>query len=216
MAEYLASKVQRRDPRVGQARAAEAERLDTYTELPAEIVAFDAASQTATVKVLHKPRLNGEAVDFPDLQEVPVAQIRGGGGFGITLPIKAGDRGTVRFMSRSLENAYLKGEAGEAAQDRAGDLSDGVFHPGGFGAAADAYGDYDGENATFRGPGGALTMAPSGKLAIEGAGEDLVTILFDLIEALRISEDVEGPGFNPAARAALAALKARVNMLKLR
>lgn len=165
MAEYLASKAQRDLPRVAASRGTEAERLDTFTALPGRIVSFDPASQRATVKVMYKPRLNGEVRDFPDLLEVPVVMPRAGG-FAVTFPVAAGDGVQLVFQSRSAEAWYEDGEASEAPQARAHDLSDAVAMVG-MEPKPRILPNYDPTNMTVTGPNGTMTMTPAGDFQVE-------------------------------------------------
>lgn len=141
-------------PRRGQSeeisrQAAASERSDIHTMLPAEIVDFDAATQTATVRVLHVPRLLGKEQPFPDLPAVPVVFPRGAGGV-LTFPIEAGAPGSLMIAERDFSAWYEDGKAHTADTNRMHDLSDAVFVPGGMVAAPGAIPSFNTERAEFR------------------------------------------------------------------
>ncbi|MCF1502203.1 hypothetical protein L0F51_00290 [Afifella sp. H1R] len=101
----------------------QAEREDMWGEMPGKIVSFDKDKQTATVQPLYKKRLNGEPTALPELQEVPVRFPRVGG-FIMTMPVRAGDRVTLRPQMRNNE-AYHEEDQEYAANDaRSFSLSD--------------------------------------------------------------------------------------------
>lgn len=195
---------------------AESERNDVATELPAQVKYFDAKKQQVTLTVLHKPVFNGQEVDFPDLLEVPV-DLHRGGGFVMSLPIKEGDTGMVRFGSRDQDNFQTSGEAKAANTRRFHSFSDGRFVPG---ASPDnkAMTDYDADNFFFGTDDhkNGVRVTPQGTVAIEGAGESALQIMEDLLTILETSSDIEGPGFTPGVRAAIAAVKARLAKMKFR
>lgn len=186
-----------------------------FTHLPGKIVSFDPVKQQATVEVQYKPRHNGQPVDMPDLTEVPVVMPRGGTSYGLTFPIAAGDGVMLKFQSRNMETSYGEGTKAEGPTLRAGDLSDSAAIVG-YEPSPKAFADYDAVNMHLRGPVGGFKLSPEGKMSFKGADdEEMVTILFDLIDTLLQSIDVEGPGFDPATRAALADLKSRTTKIKL-
>lgn len=113
---------------------------DVNTSLPGQIVSFDPATQTATVKVLAKRSLNGVATDYPDLVNVPV-HFQRGGGFVQTMPIQPGDGGQIHFQSRDMSSWQSSGSP-DAGADRYHSLSDAVLVPG-LVDASKAVPDYD-------------------------------------------------------------------------
>lgn len=105
--------------------------------LPATVVAYDEATQLATVKLVpcfrrRDPSQGGAVVcyDPPDLPGVPVA-FPGAGDWSITWPLAAGDAGLVVFADRSLSEWKATGADRTEPQDpRRHDLTDAVFVPG--------------------------------------------------------------------------------------
>jgi Phage protein Gp138 N-terminal domain len=98
------------------------ERQAMWGPTAGKVVSFDPATQTATIQVLYKPKFNGEAMDVPHLEEVPIHFPRSGGG-AITQPVKAGDFVSLTPQMRSTEN-YHSDEDGEASDARSFSLSD--------------------------------------------------------------------------------------------
>ena len=195
---------------------AQDERVDTHVSLPAEIVKVDYAKQTAELKVLWKPRFGDKEVEFPNLLEVPFDQPRGAG-FALTLPIKAGDQGVVRFSGRDQDNWYLDDGPQTLNSDRMNSFSDGVFYPG-LHSQKKAMQAYDGDNL-FVGTDdhkNGYRVTPGGTIAIEGQGESLLQIVADTLATLIASVDIEGPGFEPGVRAEFSSIKDRLEKMKFR
>lgn len=78
---------------------------DSFANLPGEIVSFDSSKQIATVKSMYKPTVDGKAQLAPELVDIPV-NIQRGGGFCMTLPLKAGDNVQLGFEGRDLTFLY--------------------------------------------------------------------------------------------------------------
>ncbi len=104
------------------------------TSLPVKVVGYDPDKQTIKAQIMVKAYVQQEdgstkAVDYPQLEDVPV-QFPGGGDQVMTFPIKAGDEGLVSFSSRSVDSWQQSG--GDQAPQDAGmnNLSSGFFQPG--------------------------------------------------------------------------------------
>ena len=200
------------------------------TTLVGKIVSYDPAKQQATVAIQHKQyhfKDDGsreyEAVDYPELTEVPVLQSRGGG-FAFTKPIKAGDGVMLQFNGRSMDQYYKTGENKEPDSLRMNSLSDAIAIPG-FEPETKALANVDNENFHIRNEAGdaGIKMSPAGKFEMYGqSGEDLVSILHDLLGLLEADQLVinggssAGSGHELSNRAGYADLKGKVAGLKLR
>lgn len=161
------------------------EKNSTWGEIPGQIVSFDPATQTATIQPLFKPTFNGRAVEMPQLLEVPVRFQQGGGG-GITFPIRAGDKVTLRPQMRSLENYLTEGD-GQAEDERAFNLSDMEAHIAGGTDLAGAMKGFDANNTHLRtDPDGNFGVRGSedGKFAIDGAEGNIYDLLATVVELL--------------------------------
>lgn len=209
-------KATRRSRSAGVGVAAQSERQDMFTKLPGQIVSFDPATQTATVKIMHKPVINGKEVTPPELLEVPVVQPRGGG-FSMTAPLGAGDWVDLTFDDVDT-SAFRDGGSQVGSGRRMNSLSDAIATPG-RAPATDVLPNYDSSNlfvGTADGKAG-LRVSPSGKVEIAGPGgaEDLVTIIHELLGHLSGSKTTAiGTPIQHAGD--YGSLQARVASMKLR
>lgn len=161
------------------------ERQAMWGEIPGQIVSFDAAKQTATIQPLYRPKFNGKPVDMPQLLEVPVRFPRGGGG-GMTYPVAAGDRVTLRPQMRSSEN-YLSDDDGAASDARSFNLSDMQAFLDGGESLQDPILGFDNANVHMRfDPAGNFGVKGNaeGKFAIYGTEGNLYDLLVQVVEIL--------------------------------
>lgn len=122
---------------------------DLHTCLPAQIISFDPANQTATVQPqIKRVFVGGNAQDLPPLINVPVWQPRAGG-FCVTLPIKTGDQCLVIFAERAIDQWFKSGKNDEPKNYRTHSLSDGIALVG-MSAEPNAIQNYDPDNLTIR------------------------------------------------------------------
>lgn len=171
------------DDTIGQAITDE--RKAMWGEIPGEIVSFDAVAQTATIKPLYRPKFNGKPIDMPELLEVPVRMVRAGGG-GVTFPVGAGDKVTLRPQMRSTEN-YLSDDDGTASDDRSFNISDMEAHLDGGESLTDPIKNFDNANVHVRfddeGQFG-VRGSKDGKVAIEGAEGNIYLLLARAVEII--------------------------------
>lgn len=86
-----------------------------YFNLPAQVVSYDAETQTCTAQItILGSDVNEEGVRVPArdaaIENVPVMWLSGGGGaHSITLPLQPGDYVELRFSSRSLDRWLTRG-----------------------------------------------------------------------------------------------------------
>src|SRR5690606_8231416 len=104
------------------AKQAQATTDEMWGPIPGEVVSYDAATQTATVKPLYKPLHNGVPVEMPELYEVPIEFPRTGSS-AMTSPIPAGTKVMLNPSMRSREN-YDEGTDGSPSDGRAFHLAD--------------------------------------------------------------------------------------------
>lgn len=155
-----------------------------WGEIPGEVVSFDDKAQTITVQPLYKPQFGGEAVDMPQLFEVPM-RFQRAGGFVITTPIKPGDKVTLRPQMRSSEN-YHGGEDYEASDARTFSLADYEAFLDGGEALTDPIPNFNSENMEIRSADGkfAIEMSEDGKFRMRGAEGNWFDLLASLAELL--------------------------------
>lgn len=105
-------------------------------QLPAEIISYDRQSNRATVRpLITRITTAGERVERATVASVPVLAL-GGGDFGITFPLKAGDRGWIEASDRDI-SLFLQGnEMSRPNTLRLHNFADGRFIP-------DLMADYD-------------------------------------------------------------------------
>lgn len=167
------------------ATQAQAEREAMWGEMPGRIVSFDAEAQTATIQPLYKPRHNGVAVDMPELVDVPVRFQRAGGG-GITFPIKAGDRVTLRPMMRSTQGYHTGGDY-EATDTRSSALSDMEAFLDGGEPLSEPIPNFDADNMHVRFDDDGLygiRGSSDGRIKIEGRDGNIYDLLATAIELI--------------------------------
>lgn len=159
------------------------ERNSQWGEIPGEIVSFNGATQTATIKPLFKPKFNGKPVNMPELLEVPVRFERAGNG-ALTYPVKPGDKVALRPQMRSSENYHTEGD-GAASDARSFNLSDMEAHLAGGESLKDPIPNFDGSNVHMRfdkdGNFG-IKGNEEGKFKIEGKEGNLYDLIATFME----------------------------------
>ena len=167
------------------ATQAAAEQESKMGEMPGEIVSFDPATQTATIKPLYKPKANGVEIEMPELLEVPVRFTRAGKG-GMTFPISAGDKVNLRPQMRSSENYHESGEFSTSSA-RSFHLSDMEAYLDGGESLSSPIENFDSENVHMRfSEDGSFGIKGSseGKIAIEGSEGNVYTLLAQAIRLI--------------------------------
>jgi hypothetical protein len=177
-----------------------AQLYDVHVCLPARVETYDAATQKATIKPLLKKRYKVEknATELPVITDVPVQWPSAAAGAAyLHLPLSAGDLGMAVFCERSLD-AWLqgKGQIVDPQDPRHHNLSDAVFVPGlrPFGAplcGADA------ANVVLQNNQMRVEMSPDGKISIEGASEEFLTIVDSILDHLINARVVTALGAMP-------------------
>lgn len=98
-------------------------------QLPAEIISYDRQSNRATVRpLISRLTTNGEKVERATIASVPVLAL-GGGEFGISFPLKAGDRGWIEASDRDISLFLQTSEIARPNTLRLHEFSDGRFVP---------------------------------------------------------------------------------------
>jgi len=107
---------------------------DVHTAMPGSIESFDAAKQTANVRLLLKARREIESGDVEE-QELPVAVnvpvvFPGAGDFRLVFPLAPGDGVLIVFAEASIDRWQALGGLQPTVEDRRFHLSDAVAIPG--------------------------------------------------------------------------------------
>lgn len=142
---------------------------ETRVAMPARLDGYEAGSRRARVQISVPEQLDdGRTVAQPVIPDVPVGTIGGGGG-GMTVPLRGGDTGLVIFMDRDTGAFFSDNESGQQDSGRMHSLNDAVFIPLTLGGGADA----DNVNIT----GATVVIIAAGGVTIEGD----VTVQGDVI-----------------------------------
>lgn len=155
--------------------------------LPAKVEKYIPGEQKANISPLlrKKYKLDGAEVDIPVINNVPVQwpSANGGSSF-LHLPLKAGDVGIAVFSDRSLD-LWLAGDNSKVTPDdvRMHHISDAIFIPG-VNAFKSALQDVPADNAVFQNGDMRIEIDPTGKISIEGAAKEFLTIFDDLLSEL--------------------------------
>lgn len=210
-------------------RALEQARSDLYVARPGVLLSYDPSTSMATVKLVGQMGTMGQTgtewYDLPDLVEVPVMQVYGGGGR-LTFPMAPGDEGLVVFCDRNITEWKQRGSVGVPPTDsRKHDLSDGMFILGAWSKVRGADIPMDGVNlkakegaevmlndkAQMKTPDAEVTV--SDKVLVKNQATTLNAVLTELLTALKSWVDTRGDAPNPGTVAALEAVQAKVNQL---
>lgn len=162
---------------------AQSERETMWGEITGTVVSFDPATQTASIQPDYKPKHNGQPVDMPQLEEVPVRFPRAGG-FVITSPIKAGDKVTLRPQMRSSEEFHTGGDYTPVGDTRSFALSDMEAFLEGGEPLTNPIPNFNPSNMEIRSADGQfkIEMSEDGKFKIEGAQGNVYELLARLAE----------------------------------
>lgn len=160
------------------------ERADMWGPTRGEIVSFDPATQTATVKIKHIKK-DGEGNDLPppDLEEVPVDFGSAGGGR-VTFPVKPGDQVMLKPSMRS-EEADADGKTDDR---RSAALSDMRATVEGGNVPGEGLANFDAENTHFGTDSAGnygLKGNEDGKVGIIGKNGELFDLLNQVLTALK-------------------------------
>ncbi|MCK5603276.1 hypothetical protein KAR91_15440 [Candidatus Pacearchaeota archaeon] len=202
--------------------AIRAEMLEIHTMLPAKVEKYDPDKQKASVSpLLKKKYVDGEIVQLPVINDIPVQWLSGGDAF-IHMPLKVGDIGMVIFAERSLDK-WLSGDGSAVVPDdpRHHNLTDAVFIPG-ISTFTEAFSVSNPDNITIKNNNITIELDPSGKIKIEGATQELLAVL-DSFMANVIGANIIIPGgssagtypLDPTTVAALIQNQADLNTLKI-
>lgn len=164
---------------------AQGERETTWGAIPGEIVSYDAAKGTATVRPLYKPRINGQTVEMPELYEVPVDQSRSGNS-GLTFSIPAGTKVMLAPQMRAWDE-YEEGNDGDPYDARSFHVSNMRASLSGGDSLADPLPNADADNTHLRfnreGTFG-LKGSPDGKVRLDGSEGNIYDLLATAIELI--------------------------------
>jgi len=141
---------------------------------------------TATVQILGQRVLkDGTTSPYPQLQNVPVFTIQGGG-YSLQLPIASGDQCLVVFADRNIDNWYLNGNSQPPLDGRLHDMSDGFALVGINWKGSTAIPAPSSTEARLISQDGLTKIGiQTGKITVQNAAESLLTGLSDLTTAVK-------------------------------
>lgn len=106
---------------------------DVHTHLPAQVVSYNALTNTATIQpCINRFRTedpDNETVTLPEIEDVPVQLVGSGKLFCHRAP-QVGSYGVLHVSEREIETWMLKGGVVDPQSSRRFDISDGFFEPG--------------------------------------------------------------------------------------
>lgn len=166
------------------AQQAQAEREDQWGNMPGEIVDYDHAKGTATIKPLFKKKkADGTDLELPNLLEVPIDFPRTGNS-AITHPLPAGTKVNLSPQMRSMEN-YDVDNQGTFSDARSSNLSDMRATISGGDSLTEPLANVDPDNTHIRfnadGTYG-LRGSPDGKFKIDGSEGNVYDLIATFME----------------------------------
>lgn len=107
---------------------------EVYTQLPGRVESYDAATQTASIKIMIRTpleNLDGDITleDLPVIQSVPVSFARGGQFFE-SFPLTPGDEGMCQFSMRDINEWRRTGQLVDPGDIRTHRIAGATFFPG--------------------------------------------------------------------------------------
>ena len=193
--------------------AIEARLCNMHTCLPGIVTAYDSETQKATVQPeIRRQYINGDTVDLPAIQDVPIVWPRGGGAV-LHFPLAVGDQVLLVFSERSVDE--WKEEGGQVLPEefRKFDLSDAFAIPGGY--PFNNPSEVDGKNVQLKYGNAELKMTQGGKFNLKGVNSELFDLLVQLTNTLAndLTNTMLGP--QPLLGAATyASIKAKLEAMK--
>ncbi|CTQ67104.1 Gp138 family membrane-puncturing spike protein [Roseibium alexandrii] len=172
------------DREVTAAQAQEQSEAD-WGELTGTVESFDPETQTISVKPDYLPIHDGQEVEMPVLQEVPV-RFQRMGGFVVTTPVKKGDRVALRPQMRSSEEFHTEGSYNAPKDKRSKSLSDMEAFLDGGEPLTNPIKNFNTDNMEIRSEDGrfAIEMSEDGKYRMRGAEGNWFDLLAQLAELL--------------------------------
>lgn len=167
------------------AAQAQAESEAAWGEITGTVESFDPETQTISVKPDYLPVHDGEEVEMPVLEEVPV-RFQRMGGFVVTTPVKKGDKVTLRPQQRSSEEFHTEGTYNAPKDTRSRSLSDMEAFLDGGEPLTNPIKNFNNENFEIRSEDGqfAMEMSESGKFRMKGSDGNWFDLLARIAELL--------------------------------
>lgn len=171
-----------------------------HVSVPGTIVSYDAARQTCSVSPQAFLLFGAEEIRLPNLDDVPVCWLRGGG-FIVAMPLTAGDVVDVRFSDRALDDWRGAGQSVKPTDPRTHALADAYVVPMGIQPDANAS-----LSAALAGDDLAIVRDGGAGLTVKANGDVVLGDVVAGVAAQAVTSD-------PLIRAQLAILLAAVQAI---
>lgn len=137
---------------------------DLHTILPGQIINFDPVEQLADIQPQLKRNIDGELINLPVLQQVPIRFLKSGN-FTITFPLAEGDEVAVYIIERSIDNWLENGGIQSPNDTRKFDLSDAFAVPILY-SQGQKITDFDPDNMVIKSTNSDITLSPTGDITV--------------------------------------------------
>lgn len=169
-------------------QAQKAMSLGMKVSSPAQVIKYDKDKQTVDVRPSIKSKgTDGKFVQSPIIYSVPVAFARANSSM-IAMPIKAGDNVNLVYSDRSLDKWKASGSEVENDDDRSHHGSDCVAYVGMY-SEGKALPLNNSEDIIIKNDkeknGLEIRVKPNGHIQIINNGEELITVLDDMLRTIR-------------------------------
>jgi hypothetical protein len=190
--------------------------LNLYTSMPGQVVSYDPAKQTISVKPCIKSTdANGVVTERPQIDNVPVMFPRGKKS-SFTFPIQAGDPVLLVFSMRSLDVWKQKGGIVDPLDFRKFNITDAFAIPGGS-AKSKVLADAHASHARLVNDKAMIEMQEAGKFRITNGTEELLDLMDQLIACLQEAKTTTAIGPQPLwanTQTVLSTIKTKLGTLK--
>ncbi len=192
---------------------------EVHTCMPAKIVSYDSATQSATVQPSFKERFVGQPVQsMPQISNVPVIQFATESAW-FRVPVKAGDTVMLHFAERSIDQWWSHGGEVEPNTPTMFGLSDAIAVLG-LRPRMQAIQPKAAEDSIEMANGqGWFEITADGKFKMKNSGAELLTILdsfFDTMAAMTTINCVPGSPvtLDPSVITKIELAKSKLALLK--
>jgi len=169
--------------------------LETYIHLPGTVDSYENGKAGVQINIKKKYE-DGTTSLTPVITDVPVLLPRSDGGEAyLQLPIKRGDTGLLAFSQRSMDEWLIEGGNKAPKSVRMNDKSDAIFIPGLYPFNNTVSENND--NVVLKNGNMSIELYPNGKIKIEGATQDFLSLMNDTLSSLISAKVITGIGPMP-------------------
>jgi hypothetical protein len=197
--------------------AIESALLEVHTGLPCTVVSYDDSIDRVSVQLdIQQVLADYTYQNIEVLEDIPIMYQRSGNGDAyLKMPIKKGDTGWVFFGERALDNWLVSGKISPPFDFRRFNYSDAIYYPG-------LYPDNkpikeDPNNVVLKNDKIKLILTPDGKMSLTGSSGEILTFIYDTLDALINSSILTPAGtgfFDPATLTKFTTIQANVDLMR--